>query len=313
MAQLTVHLLGQFYIGVDHQEWGGHLPGGKTQELFHYLLLHRHQCFPRETLAALLWPDCTTAKSKKKLRQSLWQLHAALVSLTRNQKSHIISIDAESIHVNTSVPLIVDVVIFERAYRQSQGINGEDLNPGQAKALQEAIELYRGDLLEGCYQEWCLIERERLQNCYLTMLDKVICYCRKEGDHQRALNYGERILRLDRAHERTHQQLMRVLYASGDRIGALRQYDRCKAALQEELGVEPSQRTQKLCEQIRSEAPTGEFAPPVASLTQSTPHAILHLQKLLEFINQVELQIRKELQAAQQDVQAPPRSAPSRQ
>ena len=42
--------------------------------------------------------------------------------------------------------------------------------------------VYRGDLLEGCYQDWCLFERERLQNAYLAMLDKLMVRC--HGDRR---------------------------------------------------------------------------------------------------------------------------------
>ena len=54
--------------------------GCKVQELFCYLLIHHDRPHPREALASLLWGDNPTQKSKKYLRQTLWQFQNALES-----------------------------------------------------------------------------------------------------------------------------------------------------------------------------------------------------------------------------------------
>ena len=130
-----------------------------------------------------------------------------------------------------------------------------------AETLSAAAELYRGDLLEGCYQDWCLFERERLQNAYLTMLDKLMVRCQSAGSYEAGIAYGERVLRIDRAHERTHRRLMRMRYLDGDRTAALAQYDRCISALREELGVGPARLTSSLHDQIRTDNLVAEPVP----------------------------------------------------
>ena len=149
--------------------------------------------------------------------------------------------------------LWLDVAAFENASNSTKNVGGSKLDECEANRLMDAVQLYRGDLLEGWYQDWCLFERERLQNLYLSMLDKLICYCEAHQLYQSGVEYGERILRIDRAHERTHQRMLRLLYLSGDRGGALRQYRRCISALAEELGVNPGKQTIELYEQICGE------------------------------------------------------------
>jgi len=297
MAELTVHLFGKFSIGADRPE-PFTLPGGKTQELFFYLLLRRNQLHSREAIATLLWPECSTVKSKKNLRQALWQLQSALANFTKNAKSELLKIDAESIHMNGDKSMTVDVSIFERAYEEVCGVAGNVLDAGQAKILQRAVDLYRGDLLEGCYEDWCLVERERLQNWYLIMLEKLLCHARKVREYPRAVEYGEKILRLDRGHERTYRQLMRTFYESGNRTAALRQYDRCKAALEEELGVEPSQQTQKLREQIRKEEVRNRMPEGIHTTGAAPANPVGHLKHLLEFITRIEVQVKEEMRTA---------------
>jgi DNA-binding SARP family transcriptional activator len=105
--------------------------------------------------------------------------------------------------------------------------------------------------MEGCYQDWCLFERERLQNMYLEVLDKLMDYCEEHGEIENGLIYGTLVLRLDRARERTYRRLMRLYHLDGNRSEALRQYQRCEAALHEELDVSPSNRTKELLKQIQ--------------------------------------------------------------
>jgi DNA-binding SARP family transcriptional activator len=145
------------------------------------------------------------------------------------------------------------VAVFEEAYSRAQGIAGHVLNAPSADSLKVAVELYQGDLLESCYQDWCLYERERLQNMYLSMLDKLMGYCDAHHDFETSVMYGMRILRYDRAREHTHRWLMRLHSLRGDRTAALRQYERCIAALDEELGVKPAYSTVTLYEQIRGD------------------------------------------------------------
>jgi DNA-binding SARP family transcriptional activator len=119
-----------------------------------------------------------------------------------------------------------------------------------AEKVRAAIAVYRGDLLEGWYNDWCLMERERLQSAYLALLDKLMGFSAARREYEAGLVYGQIILAHDRARERTHQRMMTLHSLAGDRTGALRQYRACVAALNEELGVAPSPRTSQLYERI---------------------------------------------------------------
>jgi DNA-binding SARP family transcriptional activator len=133
-----------------------------------------------------------------------------------------------------------------------RGRQGATLSLDTALALQTAIELYRGELLDGWFQDWCLFERERLQNVYLTLVDKLIDYHEAAGAYERGISLGMDALRYDHAREEVHRRLMRLYYLTGDRTAALRQYERCAAVLHEALGVPPADLTTLLYYQIKS-------------------------------------------------------------
>jgi DNA-binding SARP family transcriptional activator len=251
MAPLCVHLFGQFCVKCDSKVVEG-LDTRRVQELFCYLLLYRDRPHPRETLANLLWHDCSTAQSKAYLRKALWQLQMAVDSQTK-PTAPILLVDSEWIQVNTQAELWLDVAILEQDFAFVHGVPGKALDPVDAQNLRSAVDLYRGDLLEGWYHDWCLYERERLQQLYLAVLEKLMSYSEAHHEYEAGLLFGARILRLDHAHERTYRRMMRLHHRNGDRIAALRQYERCVVALDQELGIKPDELTLALYEQIRGQ------------------------------------------------------------
>jgi DNA-binding SARP family transcriptional activator len=247
MFSLRIHLFGKFSVESDGEPLKG--PSSpKVQELLCYLLIHRNRPRPREALAALLWGDISTDKSKKYLRQALWHLQTAL----RPYGDQLLQVEDNWVQLNTGSEIWLDVAVLEDAFALLKDKPGWEMNAEEKDVAQAAAQLYRGELLEGSYQDWCLFERERLQNMYLAMLYKLMSYCEAANEYEAGQLYGLRILYYDRASERTHRRLMQLQYMAGDRTAALRQYERCVVALDQDLGVKPDNRTVTLYQKIRS-------------------------------------------------------------
>jgi DNA-binding SARP family transcriptional activator len=295
-------------------------PCAKAKELFCYLLLHRDRPHPRETLASVLWGDCTTAQSKKYFRQTLWQLQQALHTLSTDVLVRPLQADMESVRLDSQSGLWLDVHIFEQAFAPVQGIAGEQMDERHADELRKAVSLYEGNLLEGWYQDWCLYHRERLENAYLSMLDKLMAYSEHHQDYEGGLAFGERLLRQDRARERTYFRLMRLHYLAGDRAGALRQFQRCAAALKEELGVEPAKRTLELYEQIRVDQMERSPLPergsvrtkPFPSESPNPPLSLFRrLRKLRLVLSKIQQRVEQDIQEVDHLLEVPADSTPT--
>ena len=224
----------------------------KAKELLCYLLLHRDQPHSREVMSSLFWGDRTTLQSKKYFRQTLWQLQQALHAWSADGQVELHA-DGDSLRLNTNPNSCLDTAAFEAAFNAAKGVAGENVGDEQARELRDAVSLYRGDLLEGWYQDWCLFHRERLQNMYLAILEKLISYCEVRQDFESGQAFGELLLRQDEARERSYYRLMHLRFLAGDRAGALRLFQRCEAALQRELGVAPSKRTIELRNRVRAD------------------------------------------------------------
>lgn len=252
MTVLHVSLFGRFDVRSGRQALVG-FHSRKVQELLCYLLLFRDHPHPRESLASLLWPETHPDRSKSYLRKTLWQLQDSLHTQAGLASGHLLVIESDWVELVSNIGIWLDVAEFERAFDSVRGVPGSDLDSQQLQAMKGAVDIYRGDLLEGWYEDWCLYERERFQHMYLIMLDKLMGSCEARHNCEAGLMYGTLILRHDQARERTHRRLMRLHYLAGDRTAALRQYERCITALAHELDVTPAQRTIDLYEQIRAD------------------------------------------------------------
>lgn len=235
----------------------------KAQELFSYLLIFRDRGHTREALGDLLWPEATYALAQKYLRQTLWQLQSALdgENIVSEHRCPLILLNPGWIRLNPQAGLWADLILFEDAFHLVRDTPAGQWTPETAQVVEKAIQLYRGDLLETWYQDWCLYERERLQLTYLSMLDKLMSYCEAQQQYEQGITYGRLILRYDRARESTYRQLMRLYYLAGERTTALHEYARCVAALDAELQIEPTQKTVALYEQIRADQLDAVSAP----------------------------------------------------
>jgi DNA-binding SARP family transcriptional activator len=296
MATLEVYLFGRFCVRRDGQVLEC-VDARKVQELFSYLLLHRDDSLSREVLASALWPDTTTAQSKKYLRKTLWQLQSTLGSQTWPIHNRVLLVQPERVQLNSEADLWFDVDAFEQAFASVQKIVGRELNVSQVKTLQHAAELSQKPLLEDWYEDWCLRERERLQMMYLVMLDKLMDYSEVHHEYESGLFYGIRILYHERTRESTHRRLMRLHYLAGDRASALRQYEHCVAILDEDFGIKPSKPTTALYKDILADQ-LEEL--PLQSSSGTAPER--NNQSLLEVVNSL-MQLQVFLTDLQHQVQ----------
>jgi DNA-binding SARP family transcriptional activator len=295
---LRFRLFGKFSASLDTETLAG-LDAGKDQELLSYLLIHRDRPHAREALATLLWSNTSTERSKKYLRQALWHLHAALNN--GDSGAEVLLVDHDWLSLNPRTDLWTDVADFERAFAAAEGIPGRQLDSQQAQGLKDAAALYQDDLLPGWYQDWVLFERERLQNMYLLILDKLIGHLQYHQQYEFAHGYGATILKYDPARERTHRQMMYLYSLAGDRTGALRQFERCVAALKQELGVKPERRTLELYERIKSDQlPPTDFADSFPTPRDSiSPDIVTRLKQLQTILSGVQRRIQRDIKTVE--------------
>ena len=249
MRRVNLSLLGGFHARLE--------PGPvltfrtkKAQALLAYLVLHPSGVHRRESLAAVFWGEMPDEQARGSLRHAVYELRRALAAAPG-----ALRIEGDTVAVDPSV-IDLDVATFMR-------LLGEDTR----EALEQAMTLYRGDLLAGLsvdeepWETWVRDERERFREHAVEGLARLLAHQRKAGQPKAAIVTAHRLLSLDRLHEPVHRTLMRLHAQLGQRGAALRQYQECVNVLQRELGAEPEAETRQLYQEILRQRTVGGVTP----------------------------------------------------
>ena len=247
-GELQLAVLGKAEIRKDGQTLSADLISAKGQALLIYLAV-TGGAHSRSALAGLLWGEMPEERAKANLRLTLTKLRQFVAD-------HLI-ITRQDVAFNFDQPYWLDVAEFEAL--ASTDHSGPE--PRKIEQLRAAVARYRGDFLHDFYiadaptfEEWALVEQERLRQVAFHALSHLAQAARQRGDFKEGIEVTRKLLMLEPWHEEAHQQLMWLLAYSGQRSAALAQYETCRRALAEELAVEPAPATVELYEQIRSSA-----------------------------------------------------------
>ena len=241
VSTLRLYLLGMLDIRCDGQPLPKP-PTLKSQSLLAYLILHRDQPQPRERLADLFWGDRPARKARGSLTTAVWHIRRCLPD-----KGLILS-DPHTVQFDPQAYLWLDVEEFQAL---SSSVSGSPtLKPETMKLeteqLQRAVALYRGDFLDGFYDDWIINQRYRLETLFSEALARLMAGHEARGEHEAALAAALRLLDHDPLREDAHRVAMRAYCRLGQRNAALGQHRRCREILLEELGAEPMVETTDL-------------------------------------------------------------------
>ncbi|RME84607.1 MAG: hypothetical protein D6775_05060 [Caldilineae bacterium] len=243
LPRLRVTLLGGLSIELDGQPLGS-FRSRTAEALFVYLLLHKRS-FSRRQLAEFFWEGRDEKQAAANLR--------TVLSMLNKQLGGFMKIGRQTVGIDTNQAIAVDVWQFEQGLAAL--LEAETNAPD---ALDEALRLYRGEFLEGFYlseaprfQEWEVVQRERLQHLASQGFRRRIAIALRQGDAETALALAERLVQIDPYEEECHRLLMEALLRSGRRTTALRRFQELRGLLHAELGIEPDETTVALAERIR--------------------------------------------------------------
>ena len=225
MPHLGMELLGGFRVTLD----GAPLTtfeSNKVRALLAYLAVELQRPHPRESLAALLWPDWPDRAALSNLRYALSDLRK--VSGDRGADPPFLLISREAIQFNAESDHALDVAEFTRL------ADGQDV-----EQMEQAIALYKGEFLEGFsvgdaapFEGWARLKREQFHRAFLDTLHRLAAALERCGEFGHALPYAWRQVEVEPLDESAQRQLMRLLALSGRRGEALARYEACRGVLE---------------------------------------------------------------------------------
>jgi DNA-binding SARP family transcriptional activator len=199
-----------------------------AQRLAAFLALHDRP-IQRLHVAGTLWIDSTEEQANASLRTALWRLRRAGPA----------TVDATSTHLVLSQLVPVDVA--ETARRARRVLNGGPPDGEDLPRLAEA-----GELLPDWYDDWVVIERERLRQLCVHALERISTVATADGRYAQAAEAGLAAVSFEPLRESAHRVVIEAHLAEGNAADAIRQYELFERLLSGKLGLRPSQRMQEL-------------------------------------------------------------------
>src|SRR5438876_3779041 len=205
----------------------------------------------RDSLVALFWPELDQKHARAALREALHVLRGAVgQGIVTRRGDEEIGLDSD-LFWN-------DVAAFDRAVAAAE--------------WGEALELYRGDLLEGFFiseapefERWLETERARLKDAASRSAHALIERSEASGDFAAAASWARRAARLTPFDEELVRHWISLLDRLGDRAKAVQVYDEFASRLAEEYEMQPATETRALIAAVRSR----EGAPPLRAAAAS--------------------------------------------
>ncbi len=110
---------------------------------------------------------------------------------------------------------------------------------GEDSQQDQSVLLVSSELLPGWYDEWVLLERERLRQLRLPALEDLGALLLDRGRMGEAIDLAMAAVRAEPLRESAQRLLIRLHLAEGNRVEAQRQCGLCAELLFRELGVAP--------------------------------------------------------------------------
>ena len=237
---IELRMLGRLSLtGADGREVRGLLGQPRRLALLAYLAAASPQGFHRrDTLLALFWPELDQEHARAALRQALHVVRDGLGGdAVTSRGDEEIGLDFAQVSC--------DVAAFERALRIGQ--------------LEEALDLYRGALLEGFFisdapefERWLETERARLQQAAAGGARALAERYESDNDLTRAVRWTRRSIELAPSDEGLVRRLIALLDRQGDRAGALEAYEAFARRVAAEYDAEPAAETRALVAAVRA-------------------------------------------------------------
>jgi len=227
---LEICLLGTFRFWVH----GTAVPAvrGGSQRLLALLAL-RDRALTRANVAGTLWPDASEDHAYSSLR-------SALGRLTRVARDAVVVTPLDlCLTDEVSVDLRDARALAHRILSPSGALPEADLDP-------ESVAVLSIDVLPDWYDDWVVVEAEEWRQLRLHALEVLADRLLAEGRYGDAIGAALAAVRSEPLRESARAAVIRVHLAEGNQSDAVKEFERYRAVLRDELGLEPTPRLGEL-------------------------------------------------------------------
>jgi DNA-binding SARP family transcriptional activator len=251
LVDLTINMLGPIEIFRDRARpfaadaWTTR----RARDILCFVASRPHHRAAKDTIVDTFWRDTDLKTIEKNFHPTMSHIRKALNSNQPLKQNFVAYRDGEY-QLNPEFSYSIDVEVFDRLIADGEAARRARDFDRCIDCYERAVSLYRGDFMQGSYDDWVDEQRSYYREQFLRMLESLAAVAERHQDWVRAMDLAQRILRDDPFREDIHCLVMRAHAALGNRVAVKEQYETLRGLLQKELGVEPAMQTQKAYKEL---------------------------------------------------------------
>jgi DNA-binding SARP family transcriptional activator len=240
------------------QAWRGErllqLGGPRQLTLFAYLVLHANRAVSSDAVVDAVWGPARS-NADNRLQMAIARLRRSLEPLATDGGQRLQTVRGG--YLLTVAPGELDADVFHSAVHSGMRALEAGAPAEAAEALRDALTLWRGPpLAEVAFEDFAQGEIRRLEELRIRALEVRIDADLQLGRHAELIGELEGLLAEAPTREHLAGQLMLALYRCGRQSEALDVYQRIRASLSGELGLEPGPALKALQTEILEQSPS---------------------------------------------------------
>ena len=221
----------------------------RARDILCFIASRRHRRASKDTIIDTFWGESDFEAVEKNFHPTVSHVRKALNSNQPVKQNFLLYRDGDYL-LSQDFSYFIDTEEFDRLTAEGESARRAGDNERFVSAYERALALYRGDFMQGSYEEWAEEQRSYYREQYLRMLETLALAAQKQEDWGRSLQLAQLILSGDQFREDVHCMIMRAHAAQGNRAAVKEQYEGLRRLLRKELGVEPAAETQRVFKQV---------------------------------------------------------------
>ena len=221
----------------------------RARDILCFIVSRRHHRASKDTIIDTFWGETDFGAVEKNFHPTVSHIRKALNSNQPLKQNFLLYRDGDY-QLNPEFSYLIDTEEFDRLLGEGDAARRARNIPDSVRAYEQALQLYRGEFMQGSYEPWVEDQRSYYREQYLRLLESLAAVAESGADWQKAMQLAQLIVREDQFREDIHCLILRALAAMGNRGAVKEHYEGLKRLLENELGVEPSAETRKLYQQL---------------------------------------------------------------
>lgn len=221
----------------------------RARDILCFIASRKHRRVSKDLIIDTFWGEADFDAVEKNFHPTVSHIRKALNSKQALKQNFLLYRDGDY-QLSPDFTYLIDTEEFDRLQAEGDAARKSGDMEAFTERYESALALYRGEFMQGIYEDWVEEDRSHYREQRLRMMETLASVALQKEAWTKTLDLAQEILRDDPFREDMHCTIMRAHAGLGNRGAVKEQYEKLKRLLRDELGVEPVTETKKVFREL---------------------------------------------------------------